>query len=156
MYNGIEEELDNVIVKEFSDLIDKMKEHPFYVTLVNGTLDYKRFKFYLKQDFLCCVDSTRAYLIVAAKVNDIETMSRLSDIAKGLLDFREWYKEYSEDCDLSDNQRKSRACSACADFFISTAYHNPVVEALMLSYSLLGVYQIVTRHVVDEITRDGR
>lgn len=51
MYNEIEGELYNVIVKEFSDLIDRMKEYPFYVELMNGTLDYKRFKFYLQQDF---------------------------------------------------------------------------------------------------------
>lgn len=45
MYNEIEGELFNVIVKELSNLIDRMKEHPFYVALMNGTLDYKRFKF---------------------------------------------------------------------------------------------------------------
>ncbi|MBV2146050.1 MAG: TenA family transcriptional regulator, partial [Wolbachia endosymbiont of Pissodes strobi] len=155
MYNEIEGELYNVIVKELSDLIDRMKEHPFYVELMNGTLDYKRFKFYLQQDFLGSVDCARAHLVVAAKVNDVETISRLIDIAKGAFDFREQYKKYFEDCDLSDNHKKSRACSACVDLFMSTAYHNSVTETLVLSYSSFNVYQIVICHMANEITTKG-
>ncbi|WP_265038242.1 hypothetical protein [Wolbachia endosymbiont (group A) of Hylaeus communis] len=41
MYNEIEGELYNVIVKEFSDLIDKIKEHPFNVELINIALSIK-------------------------------------------------------------------------------------------------------------------
>ncbi len=94
MYNDIKEEFCSVAIKESSDLVDRIEEHPFYVELVNGTLDYKRFKFYLQQDFLCSVDCARAHLVVAAKVNDVETMSRLIDITKGAFDFREQYKKY--------------------------------------------------------------
>ncbi|MGL9758815.1 MAG: TenA family protein [Wolbachia sp.] len=155
MYSEVEGEFYNIVVKEFSDLIDRMKEHPFNVELMNGMLDYKRFKFYLQQDFLSSVDCARAYLIVAAKVNDTETMSRLIDIIKGAFDFREQYKKYFEDCDLSDNHKKSRACSACDDLFMSTAYHNSVTETLVLSYSLFNVHQIVICHMTNEITTKG-
>ncbi|WP_341812940.1 TenA family protein [Wolbachia endosymbiont (group A) of Cephus spinipes] len=155
MYNEIEGELYNVIVKEFSDLIDKIKEHPFNVELINNTLDYEKFKFYLQQDFLYCIDCARAFLIVAARVDDIEMMSSLINLAQGAFYVREQYKKYFEDCDLSDDHKKSRACSAFTDFFMSAAYHNSVNEALVASYSCFNIYQIVIRHMVNEITTKG-
>nr|WP_275944366.1 hypothetical protein [Wolbachia endosymbiont of Kradibia gibbosae] len=79
-------------LKEFSDLIDKIKEHPFNVELINNTLDYEKFKFYLQQDFLYCIDCARAFLIVAARVDDIEMMSSLINLAQGAFYVREQYK----------------------------------------------------------------
>ncbi len=51
MYNVIEEEFCSIAIKESSDLIDRIEEHPFYVELMNGKLSYKKFKFYVQQTF---------------------------------------------------------------------------------------------------------
>ncbi|MFP3031054.1 MAG: TenA family transcriptional regulator, partial [Wolbachia sp.] len=119
MYNDVKEEFCSIAIKESSDLIDKIKEHPFNVELINNTLDYEKFKFHLQQDFLYCIDCARAFLIVAARVDDIEMMSSLINLAQGAFYVREQYKKYFEDCDLSDDHKKSRACSAFTDFFMS-------------------------------------
>jgi thiaminase/transcriptional activator TenA len=89
MYNKAKGEFYNIAIKESSDLIDRIKEHPFNVELMNNMLDYEKFKFYLQQDFLYLVDCTRALLIIAAKVNDVEIMSSLINVARGTFDIRE-------------------------------------------------------------------
>lgn len=52
MYNDIKEEFCSVAIKESSDLVDRIEEHPFYVELMNGKLSYKKFKFYVQQTFM--------------------------------------------------------------------------------------------------------
>lgn len=46
------EEFYDIAIKESSGLIEKIKGHPFNVELMNNTLDYEKFKFYLQQDFI--------------------------------------------------------------------------------------------------------
>lgn len=60
MSNKPKEEFYDIAIKESSDLIEEIKEHPFNVELINNTLDYEKFKIYLQQDFLYLVDCTRA------------------------------------------------------------------------------------------------
>lgn len=146
------EEFYDIAIKESSDLIKEIKEHPFNVELINNTLDYEKFKFYLQQDFLYLVDCTRALLIIAAKVDDIEIMSSLANVARGTFGVREQCGKYFVDCDLSDNHKKSRSCSAFTDFFMRAAYHNSVAEALAASYTCFSIYQIVVSYMVGEIT----
>ncbi|MGL9731682.1 MAG: hypothetical protein ACR5KX_02580 [Wolbachia sp.] len=47
MCNKIKEKFYDIAIRESSDLIKKIKEHPFNVELMNNTLDYEKFKFYL-------------------------------------------------------------------------------------------------------------
>lgn len=148
------EEFYDIAIKESSDLIEEIKEHPFNVELINNTLDYEKFKIYLQQDFLYLVDCTRALLIIAAKVDDIEIMSSLINVARGTFDVRRQYKEHFGDCDLSDNHKKSRACSAFTDFFIRAAYHNSIAEALSASYPCFNIYQIILHNMMSEVTPD--
>lgn len=148
------EEFYDIAIKESSDLIEKIIKHPFNVELMNNTLDYEKFKFYLQQDFLYLVDCTRALLIIAAKVYDIEIMSSLINVARGTFDVRRQYKEHFGDCDLSDNHKKSRSCSAFTDFFMRAAYNSSVAEALSASYPCFNIYQIILHNMMSELTPD--
>lgn len=152
MFDKPKEEFYDIAIRESSDLIKKIKKHPFNVELMDNTLDYEKFKFYLQQDFLYLVDCTRALLIIAARVSDIEVMSSLTNVAKGTFNVRKQYKEYFGDCDLSDNQKKSRSCSAFTDFFMCAAYHNSVAEALAASYPCFSIYQVVIHYMVNKLT----
>ena len=42
------EEFYDIAVRESSGLIEKIIKHPFNVELMNNTLDYEKFKFYLQ------------------------------------------------------------------------------------------------------------
>jgi thiaminase/transcriptional activator TenA len=116
---------------------------------MNNTLDYEKFKFYLQQDCLYVTDCTRALLIIAAKANNIEIMDKLTSVAVGTFATRDYYREHFADCDLSDNHKKSKSCSAFTDFFMRVAYHNSVAEGLAASYPCFCIYQMVVRHIVE-------
>ncbi|NSM57023.1 TenA family transcriptional regulator, partial [Wolbachia endosymbiont of Atemnus politus] len=148
MCNEPKEEFYDIVIREAFDIIKKIKEHPFNVELMNNTLDYEKFKFYLQQDFLYLVDCTRALLIIAAKANDIEIMDKLTHIAVGTFATRDYYREYFADCDLSDNHKKSKTCSAFTNFLIRIAYHNSVAEGLAAFYPCFYIYQIVVRRIM--------
>jgi thiaminase/transcriptional activator TenA len=47
MRNDPKEEFYDIAIRESSDLIEEIKKHPFNVELMNNTLDYEKFKFYL-------------------------------------------------------------------------------------------------------------
>ncbi|MDR2978463.1 MAG: hypothetical protein LBU56_03550 [Rickettsiales bacterium] len=143
------EKFYDIAIRESSDLIKKIKEHPFNVELMNNTLDYEKFKFYLQQDCLYVTDCTRALLIIAAKANDIEIMNKLTSVAVGTFATRDYYREHFAGCDLSDNHKKSKSCSAFTDFFMHVAYHNSVAEGLAASYPCFCIYQMVVRHIVE-------
>ncbi|WP_264729975.1 TenA family protein [Wolbachia endosymbiont (group B) of Episyrphus balteatus] len=141
------EEFYDIAVRESSGLIEKIIKHPFNVELMNNTLDYEKFKFYLQQDFLYVVDCTRALLIIAAKFNDVEIMNKLVCVAVGTFATRDYYREHFADCDLSDSHKKSKSCSAFTNFFVRVAHHNSVAEGLAASYPCFCIYQIVVRHI---------
>ncbi len=150
MYSGIEEEFCSIAIKESSDLIDRIEEHPFYVELMNGKLSYKKFKFYVQQTFLYLVDCTRAFLIIAARANDIETMDKLTFIARKIFSMRSLCEEQFTECNSSDNHKRSKSSSAFIDFFMRAAYHNSVAEGLAASYPCFGMCQITFQHTVKD------
>jgi thiaminase/transcriptional activator TenA len=152
MRNDPKEEFYDIAIRESSDLIEEIKKHPFNVELMNNTLDYEKFKFYLQQDFLCVVDCTRALLIIAAKFNDVEIMNKLIYVAVGTFATRDYYSKHFADCGLSDSHKKSRSCSAFTNFFVRIAYHNSVAEGLAASYPCFCLYQIVVCHIVKSKT----
>lgn len=157
MSNKPKEEFYDIAIRESSDLIKKIKKHPFNIELMNNTLDYEKFKFYLQQDFMYVVDCTRALLIISAKFSDIEIMNKLICLAVGTFATRDYYIEHFADCDLSDSHKKSRSCSAFTNFFIRIAYHNSVAEGLAASYPCFCIYQIVVRHIVEgKTTADNK
>ncbi|WP_108783999.1 TenA family protein [Wolbachia endosymbiont of Bemisia tabaci] len=148
MSNKPKEEFYDIAIRESSNLIEKIKGHPFNVELMNNTLDYEKFKFYLQQDFLYVVDCTRALLIIAAKFYDVEIMNKLICVAVGTFATRDYYREHFADCDLSDSRKKSKSCSAFTDFFMRAAYYNSVAEGLAASYPCFCIYQIIVRHIM--------
>lgn len=148
MSDKLKEEFYDIAIRESSNLIEEIKKHPFNVELMNNTLDYEKFKFYLQQDFLYVVDCTRALLIIAAKFSDIEIMNKLICVAVGTFATRDYYIEHFADCDLSDSHKKSRSCSAFTDFFVRIAYHNSVAEGLAASYPCFCIYQIIVRRIM--------
>ncbi|WP_265034321.1 MULTISPECIES: TenA family protein [unclassified Wolbachia] len=150
MYNDIKEEFCSIAIKESSDLIDRIEEHPFYVELMNGKLSYKKFKFYVQQTFLCLVDCTRAFLIIASRANDIETMDKLTFIARKIFSMRSLCEEQFTECNSSDSHKRSKSSSALIDFFMRAAYHNSVAESLAASYPCFGMCQITFQHTVKD------
>jgi thiaminase/transcriptional activator TenA len=56
--------------------------HPFVREMGNGTLDEKKFRFFMVQDYLYLIDYAKLFAIGAVKADDVDTMAKFA----GLLD----------------------------------------------------------------------
>ena len=66
-----------------SSLIAKTEQHPFLVSMVDGTLEEDNFKYYVVQDALYLKDFADCLRRVAAKAPTVEDAARLVDFARG-------------------------------------------------------------------------
>lgn len=60
----------------------KNHAHPFVREMGAGSLDQKKFRFFMIQDYLYLIDYAKLFAIGAVKANDVETMAKFA----GLLD----------------------------------------------------------------------
>ncbi|MDQ0245502.1 thiaminase/transcriptional activator TenA [Bacillus fengqiuensis] len=60
----------------------KNHAHPFVREMGEGSLDRKKFRFFMIQDYLYLIDYAKLFAIGAVKANDVETMAKFA----GLLD----------------------------------------------------------------------
>lgn len=96
------------------------------------------------------MDCTRAFLIIASRANDIETMDKLTFIARKIFSMRSLCEEQFTECNSSDSHKRSKSSSALIDFFMRAAYHNSVAESLAASYPCFGMCQITFQHTVKD------
>ncbi|MBB6734251.1 thiaminase II [Cohnella zeiphila] len=59
--------------------------HPFLTELREGTLDVKRFAYYLKQDYVYLIDYAKLFALGAVKARDLETMTVFSELCHSTL-----------------------------------------------------------------------
>jgi thiaminase/transcriptional activator TenA len=59
--------------------------HPFVRGIGDGTLDLKRFAFWVRQDYLFLIEYSRLFGLAAARAPDLETMGRFADLLQATL-----------------------------------------------------------------------
>lgn len=62
------------------DIWGQSLQHPFLIGIRDGSLDPKRFMFYLKQDYVYLIEYAKLFAIAGTKAKDVETMSKLAGI----------------------------------------------------------------------------
>ena len=70
--------ITNRFLEKTEKLWNDFNNHPFVKGIADGSLDKNKFKHYIIQDTLYLRDYARAFLIGAAKANNMETMSFLA------------------------------------------------------------------------------
>ncbi|MDQ4129971.1 MAG: thiaminase II, partial [Actinomycetota bacterium] len=60
-------------------------DHPFIRGIADGSLEPDRFRFYVRQDYLFLIEYARLLALGAARAPDLDTMSRLADLAQAVL-----------------------------------------------------------------------
>jgi thiaminase/transcriptional activator TenA len=59
--------------------------HPFVRGIGDGTLDLKKFAFWVRQDYLFLIEYARLFGLAAARAPDLETMGRFADLLQTTL-----------------------------------------------------------------------
>ena len=68
------------------DLWDAYLEHPFVRGIADGSLDEKKFRYYMVQDYLYLVEYARVFALGVAKARDMESMRLFAGYVGQILD----------------------------------------------------------------------
>lgn len=63
----------------------KNHDHPFVQGIGNGSLDKRKFRFFMIQDYLYLIDYAKLFALGAAKAHDLETMSKFARLLDSTL-----------------------------------------------------------------------
>jgi thiaminase/transcriptional activator TenA len=129
--------------------LERQLAHPTVRGIGDGTLEERRFRAWLVQDYLFLLDYVRLFALAAARAPDAETLGRLVDLAHSTFHqelslHRSYAAQFGLGTDDLEGAAKSRTCAAYTDFLLRTAAvadFAEVVAALlpcMWGYSELG------------------
>jgi thiaminase (transcriptional activator TenA) len=129
--------------------VQRQLDHPTVRGIADGTLDERRFRAWLAQDYLFLLEYARLFALAAARAPDAATLRRLVDLAHSTLhDELSLHRSYVARFGLTEAELegtvKSRTCAAYTDFLLRTAAlgeYAEIVAALlpcMWGYSELG------------------
>jgi thiaminase (transcriptional activator TenA) len=129
--------------------LERQLAHPVVRGIAAGTLDERRFRRWLAQDYLFLLDYVRLFALAAARAPDGETLGRLVDLAHSTFhDELSLHRAYAARFGLAEPEleatAKSPVCAAYTDFLLRTAATGDFAEVVaallpcMWGYSEIG------------------
>ncbi len=134
----------NAIQPIYQSILD----HPFNVELAEGTLDLKKFQFYLKQDALYLVDFSKALALAGTKTTNESDLDLFLKFAEGaLIAERSLHEYYFEQFQIEHETEESPACFTYTRFLIATASQGSLSEAMGALLPCFWIYREVGSHI---------
>lgn len=127
------------------DLAQACLEHPFVQGIADGTLDRKKFAYYVGQDAFFLEAFARAYSIAAAKASDWQGFSVFHALANGVLEELRLHEAYAAAWGVNLRSiAPEPATRRYTDFLLATAWGSDVglttaaMSPCMCLYGFLG------------------
>jgi thiaminase/transcriptional activator TenA len=127
------------------DLILDCLKHPFVQGIADGTLERKKFAYYVGQDAFFLEAFARAYSVVAAKVPDWEEFAVFHHLAAGVLAELRLHETYAAEWGINLRTVEPEAATRrYTDFLLATAWSGEVglttaaMSPCMTLYIFLG------------------
>jgi thiaminase/transcriptional activator TenA len=129
--------------------VERQLDHPTVRGIADGTLDERRFRAWLAQDYLFLLEYVRLFALAAARAPDAATLGLLVELAHSTFhDELSLHRSYAARFGLTEAElegtAKSRTCAAYTDFLLRTAALGSFAETVaallpcMWGYSELG------------------
>lgn len=120
--------------------------HPFNDELAEGTLDIKRFVFYMEQDAHYLISFSKALAFIAARTDSSENVHHFLNFSLGaLVAERQLHANFLAKNDNWD--LPSPACIVYTQYLIATAATAPLVEAIAAVLPCFWIYREVGHHI---------
>ena len=132
-----------------ADVWDAQYEHPFVRGIADGTLDAKRFRFYVRQGYLFLIDYGRLLALACARAPRLQWMARFAELTHSTLHTEmQLHRDYATQWGILnaqlEHEQPQAATRAYSDYLLRTAAlgdFSELVAALlpcMWGYSELG------------------
>ena len=134
--------------RQISPIYHKILSHPFNQELGQGTLEERRFLFYLEQDAYYLIGFSRALAFIAARADSSKIIHPFLTFALGaLVAERELHAKFLGP--LCDRERiePTPACLAYVQYLMATTAIAPLEEAVAAVLPCFWIYREVGRHI---------
>jgi thiaminase/transcriptional activator TenA len=136
--------------KKISPIYRTICEQPFICELANGTLDRRRFVFYLQQDALYLMDFAQALAHTATRLKNPDHRENFRIFAQGTLDSElELHTEYFKYFNVIPSQKRQPACFFYTHYLLSTANHCSVEESVAALLPCFWIYAEVGKYIAE-------
>lgn len=100
--------------------------HPFVRAIGDGSVDRKRFAYWIRQDYLFLIDYARLFALATARAPDLETMTAFARLAHETLEtemalHRAYAAEFGISATELESEQKAPAIQAYTDFILRVA-----------------------------------
>ena len=126
-------------------------QHPFNAELAEGTLDEKRFVFYMEQDSYYLISFSRALAFIAGRSTSSKTLRQFLNFSLAVLVAeRELHANFLASNEDGDKIEPSPACLAYTQYLIATATTASLEEAIAAVLPCFWIYREVGRHIANQ------
>lgn len=143
------------LLKAAEDIWAGYHTHPFVEGLKDGTLDVKKFRRYIIQDYWYLMEYTKVFAVGVAKSKSVETMKLFAkyiqaildgeaDVHNGYMGMLGITREELEGTPIAQDNRSYTA------YMLSVAYKGGEAEVLTAILSCAYSYEVIARRIVAE------
>lgn len=127
--------------------------HPFVKGIGDGSLDKKKFKYYILQDYLYLIDYAKVFSIGAAKAQELSTMQFFSGYANQIFGYEtDIHKGYLDRFKISEAEIQTTKMSldnlSYVSYMLRVAYEGGAAEALAAVMSCGISYEVIAKKIV--------
>ena len=135
-------------------VLDEINAHPFIVELMKGTLDPKKFGFYIQQDTLYLGIYGKILSGIAEKLENPEYKKAFVSYADDTVYVEKTMHEvYKETLEMKDADKKSPSCTLYTSFLESCFYTKPLEVSISSVLPCFWIYLKVGEYLVANQTK---
>lgn len=143
-----------VLFEEVKEIWNEYLEHPFVKEIGNGTLDKKKFKNYLIQDYLYLKDYGRVFAMGVVKARSVKEMKFYHNAISGIVnDETAVHIEYLKSFGLRAEETEKFKCelttSSYTNFMLGVALKGDCREIAMATMPCTWSYYYIGKHLYD-------
>lgn len=143
------------LLKATEDIWAGYHTHPFVEGIKTGTLDVKKFRRYIIQDYWYLMDYTKVFAVGVAKSRSVETMKLFAKYIQAILDgevnvhngYMGRFGITQEELDATPIAQDNRSYTS---YMLRVAYQGGEAEVLTAIFSCAYSYEVIARRMVEE------
>lgn len=142
------------LIESAASLWERCDEHPFVKGIADGTLDKKKFRYYMIQDYLYLYDYARVFALGTVKAADSEAMKVCAGYVSQILDGEmDIHRSYMQRLGISPEEAESTKPAldnlSYTSYMLRVAYDGSAADVMAAILSCAVSYEYIGRHMVE-------
>ena len=141
------------LLEAVKDIWAGYHNHPFVTGIGDGSLDQKKFRYYMIQDYLYLIDYTRVFAIGAAKAKDLTVMKLFAAYTHNILDGEmDIHRTYMKRLGITQEEAETTPVSldnrSYTSYMLRAAYEGGEAEVMAAILSCALSYEAIAKELV--------